>query len=425
MRLKKSFHLALNLLFHSKLRSWLTIIGIIIGMAAVVAIISISQGAEQQLQQRLGSLGANVLTITPGASRASGIGFGGGAGGFGGFGGGGSAVTTQKNLTSKDILAIESVPNVEYVMGSVSGRADVSFSGKTSSKMNCQGVDISVWKDITTETLAAGRFLTSGDSYSVVIGSNVANTLFGTPVSLNDKLIIGGQTFNVVGIVESGSSIYMPIDIARNVLEDAEGNFFSSISVKITDVSLANDTVNAITDRLSLSRGILQAKKQDFSVSNPAAAQQTIQQTLGTMTLFLGAIAAISLLVGAIGIANTMFTSVLERTNDIGIMKAIGARNRDVLSIFILNSGLIGLIGGLGGVILGSIASTLISSAAGIGTSVAGGRGGLGNLFGSSYVSPGLIIGVLLFSIAIGMIAGIIPAIRASKLSPVDALRYE
>jgi len=182
-----------------------------------------------------------------------------------------------------------------------------------------------------------------------------------------------------------------------------------------------------ITNRLMLSRGILQAKKQDFSVSNPAAFQQTIQQTLGTMTLFLGAIAAISLLVGAIGIANTMFTSVLERTNDIGIMKAIGARNKDVLSIFLLNSGLIGFIGGLGGVILGSIASTLVSSAAGIGTSVAGGRGsgGLGNLFGSSYVSPGLIIGVLLFSVAIGMIAGIIPAIRASKLSPVDALRYE
>jgi len=422
MRLKKSFQLALNLLFHSKLRSWLTIIGIIIGMAAVVAIISISQGAEQQLQQRLGSLGADVLTITPGASRASGIGFGGG-----GFGGGVSTVTTQKNLTSKDITAIKSVPNVEYVMGSVSGRADVSFSGKTSSNMNCQGVDISLWKDITTETLTSGRFLTTGDSYAVVIGSNVANSIFGKTISLNDKLIIGGQSFNVVGIVESGSSIYMPISVARNVLENAEGDFFSSISVKISDVNLANDTVNLITNRLMLSRGILQAKKQDFSVSNPAAFQQTIQQTLGTMTLFLGAIAAISLLVGAIGIANTMFTSVLERTNDIGIMKAIGARNKDVLSIFLLNSGLIGFIGGLGGVILGSIASTLVSSAAGIGTSVAGGRGsgGLGNLFGSSYVSPGLIIGVLLFSVAIGMIAGIIPAIRASKLSPVDALRYE
>jgi putative ABC transport system permease protein len=423
MRLKKSFHLALNLLFHSKLRSWLTIIGIIIGMAAVVAIISMSQGAQQQLKSSLGSLGADVLTITPGASRASGVGFGGGE-----FGGGGvSAVTTQKNLTSKDITTIKSVSNVKYVMGSVSGRADVSFSGKTSSKMNCQGVDILVWKDITTETLSSGRFLTSGDSYAVVIGSNVANSIFGKTISINDKLIIGGQSFNVVGIMESGSSIYMPIGVARNVLEDAEGDFFSSISVKISDVNLANDTVNAITNRLMLSRGILQAKKQDFSVSNPASFQQTITQTLGTLTLFFGAIAAISLLVGAIGIANTMFTSVLERTNDIGIMKAIGARNKDVLSIFLLNSGLIGLIGGLGGVIIGSIVSTLISSVAGIGTSVAGGRGGggLGNLFSSSYVSFGLVIGVLLFSVAIGMIAGIIPAIRASKLSPVDALRYE
>lgn len=419
MRLKKSFKLALNLLFHSKLRSWLTIIGIIIGMAAVVAIISISQGAQQSLQSRLGNLGANVLTITPGASRALGIGFGGRGGGESS-----SAVSLQKNLTSKDVTVLKGIPNVEYVMGSVSGRADVSFSGKTSSNMNCQGVDITVWKDITTEKLSSGRFLTNGDSYAVVIGSNVANSLFGKTISINDKLIIGGQSFNVVGITQEGSSIYIPINIARNILQNAEGNFFSSISVKINDVNSANDTVNAITNSLMLSRGVLQTKNIDFSVSNPATFQQTIQQTLNTMTLFLGAIAAISLLVGAIGIANTMFTAVLERTNDIGIMKAIGARNKDILSIFLLNSGLIGLIGGLGGVILGFIASTAISSTAGIGTQVTG-RGGIGNFFGSSLVSPGLVIGVLLFSIIIGMIAGVIPAIRASRLSPVDALRYE
>lgn len=424
MRLKKSLHLALNILFHSKLRSWLTIIGIVIGIAAVVVIVSISQGAQQELESRLGSLGADILTITSGSSRAMGAGFGGGD--FPGGGGSSVSSTVVKNLTAKDIIVIKSVPNVKYVMGSVSGKADVTYSTKTAKNTNCQGVDISVWKEITTSKLSLGRFLAIGDSYSVVIGYNLANSVFGKEIPLNSKIVIEGKSFNVVGILEEGSTIYMPIDVARTLLEDVGRDEFSSISVKIKDVELSNETVTAITKKLMLSRGILTEKDKDFSVSSPLAMQETMSSTMSTMSLFLGAIAAISLLVGAIGIANTMFTSVLEKTREIGIMKAIGAKNRDILSIFLLNSGLIGFIGGIGGIIVGFLSSTAISSAAGIGTSGAGmGRGGFGNFFSSSVVTPQIVIGVLSFSILVGMIAGIIPAIRASKLNPVDALRYE
>jgi putative ABC transport system permease protein len=424
MKLKKSLHLALNILFHSKLRSWLTIIGIIIGIGAVVGIISMSLGAQQQLEERLSQFGANIITITSGSSRAMGIKFGGEEP----FGGKYSeSASTAKNLTSKDIILIRSISNIKYVMGEVSGKADISYSSKTASKVSCTGVDVLVWKDITTEQLSSGRLLMAGDSYSVVVGETLAKSMFGTQLSVNDKITIGGASFNVVGILESGNSVYMPLETARNVLDDVRKNSFDSISVMVYDVSLSNDTVNDITKKLMILHGILQENKKDFTVTNPITMQKTMESTMSTMTLFLGAIAAISLLVGAIGIANTMFTSVLEKTNEIGIMKAIGARNKDILSIFLFNSGLIGLVGGIGGVIVGVLASTIINTMAGI--SVSSSRGPTGGAFGflggSSYVSIQLILGALFFAIIIGMIAGAIPARRASKLNPVDALRYE
>ena len=423
MKLKKSFHLALNILFHSKLRSWLTIVGIVIGIAAVVSILSISAGAQQQLEQRLGALGANVITIIPGASRASGFRFGGEN-----PGGASTGTTTQQNLTEKDILVLKGIPNVQYVMGTISGRANVIHSAQTANNLNIQGVDVSNWQYITTESLTSGRFLSQGDTFNIVIGGNIASSVFSTPVSINDKLVIDGKSFNVVGITQSGSTIYMPLDTARIVLTDTNNdvgtNAFSSISVKISDVTLANNTVTAITQDLMYSRGIFQTSKIDFTVNSPITIQQNVQQTLSTTSLFLGAIAAISLIVGAIGIANTMFTSVLEKTNEIGIMKAIGAKNKDILIIFLLNSGLIGLVGGIGGIIVGFFASTAISSL-GAGTTGVTGRGGIGNFLSSAVVTPQLIIGALLISMLVGMIAGVIPAYRASKLNPVEALRYE
>jgi putative ABC transport system permease protein len=422
MRFKKSFQLALNILIHSKLRSWLTIIGIIVGIAAVVAIVSMSQGAQKQLEERLGSLGADILTISPGLQRAAGGGFGGGDGGPPGTSSS-STSAESKNLTIKDIIVLKSISNIEYVMGQVSGEADVVYSSKTAKNTNVNGVDISVWKDITTEKLSSGRFLTNGDMYSVVIGQRIAEDMFGKEIPLNSKILIEGKSFNVVGILSEGSTIYMPINVARTILDDVGEEEFDSISVKIGDVTLANQTVTDITKKLMLSRGILKENKKDFTVTNPIAMQETMAATMSTMTLFLTAIAAISLFVGAIGIANTMFTSVLEKTREIGIMKAIGAKNKDIMSIFLLNSGLIGLVGGIGGIIVGSFVSTAISSYAGIGSST-GGRGMM-NMFSSSYVSIQLILGALLFSMLIGMIAGAIPAYRASKLNPVDALRYE
>lgn len=416
MRFKKSFQLALNILIHSKLRSWLTIIGIIIGIGAVVSIVSISQGAQQQLESQLGSLGADILTVTPGMSRAKNFG--------GGFAGGGrpedlqgtTSSSTEKNLTQKDILTIRTVENVNVVMGTISGRQDATYLSKTAS-VSIVGVDPLYWKEITTEELSSGRLLSSGDSTSIVIGENLATTTF-EGIPLNSKLTIEGKSFTIIGILESGSTIYMPISIARTTLEDVGTDEFHSISIKIQDVEKSNETVNEITSKLLLSRGILDSKNQDFTISNPSAMQETMQETMSTMALFLGAIAAISLLVGGIGIANTMFTSVLEKTKEIGIMKSIGAKNKDILSIFLINSGLIGLVGGIGGIILGIIGSAYVGS-------FLSSEGGMMRGLSNTSITSSLLFGALFFSVAIGIIAGIIPAYRASRLNPVDALRYQ
>lgn len=412
MKFKKSFQLALNILFHSKLRSWLTIIGIVIGIASVVSIVSISEGAQQSLEASLGGLSADILTITPGFSIAT------GSTGRGKFKtiSTGSATEDQKNLTAKDLLVLKSLFNVDNVMGEVSDKSELSYSAKTAT-VTIKGVDISTWEEVTIEEISQGRFLAKGDVYSVVLGGLIVDTTFEGKIPLNSQVTIEGKSFKVVGILNGGSTAYIPIDIARSTFEDIGEKEFDSILVKIEDVEISKETIGLITKKLMLSRGILNDKDRDFTISDPAAMQATMQETTQTITLFLTAIAAISLLVGAVGIANTMFTSVLEKTKEIGIMKAIGAKNKDILTIFLLNSALIGFVGGLGGIVLGVFASGMI-------TQLGSSTGMTSRLLGTTVITPELLIFALLFSVVIGMIAGVIPAYRASKLNPVDALRY-
>jgi putative ABC transport system permease protein len=413
MRLGKILQLSWNILIHSRLRSWLTIIGIVIGIAAVVSIISVSQGARQQLEERFGRLGADIITISPGYSRA--MGFRGPEEGQRTNG-----IADQKDLTDKDVLALKSIPNVKLVMGEVRGTAEIKYLGETGD-VSVTGVDTDVWKDITTDELESGRYLTKGDMYSAVIGYRRAHSYFDNEVQINRQITIEGRIFKVAGIFlegENDNAVIIPLEAARDLLEDIDEDEFSSITVKVYDVEeIVNKTIPAIEKKLMQSRGILKEEDRDFSVSSLLAMQSTITETLNTMSIFLGAIAAISLVVGAVGISNTMFTAVLEKTKEIGVMKAIGAKNRDIMLIFLLNSGMIGFVGGLGGVIAGSIASGYI------GLLVSGNQ--IGRMLGATALTPQLLIFAFLFSIIIGMIAGAIPAYRASRLKPVVALRYE
>ena len=234
------------------------------------------------------------------------------------------------------------------------------------------------------------------------------------PLGINKMTMINGSAFRVVGILDDQSnSIYMPIQMAYQVIPEKRNGIYDTLVVKIKDENLLDEVITKIQDKLMIARHVTQ-KNMDFSVSSRKEMQQARADTMNSMNTFLLAIAAVSLIVGSIGIANTMFTSVLEKTKEIGIMKAVGARNRDILLIFLFNAAFIGLVGGILGIILGTILSGFMPAL----------MGGL-PLARGTIVTLNSITMALSVSVTVGILAGIIPAYQASKLKPVDALRYE
>jgi putative ABC transport system permease protein len=423
MKLNDTIKLSMNSLSHRGLRSWLTILGIVIGVAAVVSIISIGSGTRQVISSQLGGLGADIITISPGFERAFGGGFG------GGFEGRSQATTTTQNLTNRDIQIIKSVSGVQFVNGIISQRSDVTYLGQSAS-VSVQGVDPLAWREMTTSELESGRYLTPSDENVIVIGNGVAQDIFKKPLLINTQINIEGKMFSVVGILKASggfggggtdNTIFMPINAARTIITNIRVNQFSSIQVKVADPGLVNEVTNITEERLLLSRHETE-NTRDFTITSAQQIQTTISGVMGTLNLFLTGIAAISLLVGAIGIANTMFMSVMERTRQIGTLKALGTTNFEIMKLFLLESAMIGFMGGLIGVFLGFIAAGTISE---LGVRIAGigGRGGLGGNL--TVITPELVLFSIGFSVFIGAISGLIPARRAASLQPVEALRYE
>lgn len=425
MKFSKSLRLSLNSLLHSQLRSWLTIIGIVIGVAAVISIISISNGMQQDLDNRISGLDLDIITITPGSTSATTR-----MPGMGGGGGGGGSFTTvadsdAENITKKDILALRRLDGIKLVTGTITSKEDVYYQGQLA-KISFTGIEPIEWNEISSPELSSGRLLGSGDKLAVVIGSNVAKTIFKNEIGINRIIEIEGGTlsepisksFRVVGILESTGSrdddnILIPINLLREYAEKEES--IDSIILKAENSEEVNNLVKKIETELLRSRRLTVSEK-DFTVITAQSSLEKITDITDSMSLFLGAIAAVSLIVGAVGIANTMFTSVLEKTKEIGIMKSIGATNKDILIIFILNAALFGFVGGVIGVILGAMVSALIPL---MGLSIIGG-GTMKAVFTIDLIFYGIALAMI-----IGTLSGLIPAIRASKLKPIDALRYE
>lgn len=402
MKLHKSFRMALNMVLHSKLRSWLTIIGIVIGVASVIAILAIGDGMESEINSQFDSSGGDILTLTAGVTEAH---FGPGRGRASQSSS--SASDEEVIISRNDVQALKGVPDVLLVNPKISGSVDIYYQGEQGSVM-VTGQDPQYYKDFSTTDILLGRELTGSDSNVIVIGEDLSNKYFERELGLNQILVIEDKSFRVVGILDGGgTSIHMPIDTSYSVLDEKIKNEYDSLSIKIKDQDRIDEITETIEKKLMMSRHVDEDSK-DFTITSNAAMAEMRAEFLSTITSFLTAIAGVSLLVGAVGVANTMFTSVLEKTKEIGIMKAIGARNFDVLIIFIFNSGLIGLVGGLIGVVIGYLISWILTLVGMV-----------------AIVTFSRVIMILSVSIIIGMISGLIPAINASKLSPVDALRSE
>jgi putative ABC transport system permease protein len=414
MRQRTYLKLATNILLHSKIRSWLTIIGIVIGVGSVVTIMSLSDSMSADMESRLADMDLTSVTVTPGYARAF------SAMGPPGGGGGGSGTSSSDNdaeLTDKDLRALKSVGNISYMYGKISGKEEVYYMGE-SAELSLTGVDPQVWQYTVTYDLGSGRLLEPADNYVAVIGYRIANEMYDTRIGLNRVITINGKSVRVVGILASGeddNAVIMPIDAAVELIEDAEADIYDSIVIQASDVENVEVVVADVEERLMISRHIMNEKDRDFSVSDSLSMAESASEMMSSMTLFLGAIAGVSLVVGSVGIANTMFTSVMEKTREIGTMKAIGAKNKDIMMIFLVNAALVGFVGGVLGIVLSLGLTSMLPM---LGLTMM--RSSMG-----STLSPELMLLGISIAVFIGVISGVVPAYNASKMKPVDALRYE
>ncbi len=399
------FKLAFNNLKKRGLRSWLTMLGIFIGIAAVVSLISLGNGLQTAITGQFSDLDPNKLVIQNAET---------------GFGPPGS--TAVKKLTDEDLQIIKRVNGVDVAFGRLVRIATVEFNEIRTfnyvANIPENQEEIDVVYDALNVDLEAGRLLTRNDRGKVVLGNDFTDKeTYEKQIKIGDSIIIQGVEFEVVGVLKKGQSftINSVIIMAEDDLKDILniGDEIDLIIAQVEDQDNIDQVARDIERALRKDRN-LDEGEEDFSVQTPQQSIQAINTILGIINLVVVGIAAISLLIGGVGITNTMYTSVLERTKEIGVMKAVGAKNSDILSIFLIESAFLGLAGGIIGAIIGLLMAFGVSAA------VQSAFPGLS--FGVT-ISPILIISSISFSFIIGSISGLLPAIQASKLKPVDAFR--
>ena len=452
----KILKIALSMVKANKLRSWLTIIGVIIGIASVMAIVTTGEYFEKEVTETLEGFGGDTITIVAStpfhitdeefvienledpeeSSEYSGV---------------SSEINIETDrgkketetdmsdylesdsieeaeLTKMDVFALRSIPAIEYINVNVEKDAELKFGGE-STWVWVKGVDPGVWPRISKKELEQGRMLKAGDRNVVVLSNELAKESFGKEIRLNQMILLNGKSYRVIGILEEsggllggftglfGSSVYMPYQDVYSLASDEdlpERETYSSIELKLYKGADYSSSIQEIENKLRISRRVNE-DTQDFYVNSNREAIEGVRKLINGLTAFLAFIAGISLLVGSTGIANTMFTSVLEKTKEIGIMKAIGAKNRDIMLIFLCNSAMISLVGGIIGILLGTAAVQAVLLFLSIRMNVP---------FEFALSLKAAFVATFV-SILVGLIAGLVPAKNASELKPVDALRYE
>lgn len=390
---------------HRKTRTIMTLIGIIIAIAVLFTLISLSLGLQSYVNEQFEEIGSDKIFIQ---ARGSNFGMAGDS--------------TPIKLTTRDVDEIERVNGISQASYSVYGNVAVNYNSKTIYTMvvglpteNRERLNLII--EGFTIKIERGRFFDLRERGRVIVGSKYED-VFGKPVEINDRININGKNFRVIGKLEplgNDADDRLVYITTRDYEEmfDSQGRA-DIIIARINDKDNLERIRKDLTNRLDRLRGVNE-KTRDYLILTPEELLETFQNILNIIYIFLIGIGSISLVVGGIGIANTMYTSVLERTKEIGIMKAIGATNSDITFIFLIESAILGLIGGGIGILIGSGIAKLIENIA---------SQSVGS-FISAAMPPWLIIGSLAFSSIIGALSGFFPARKASKIYVVEALRYE
>ncbi len=400
--LEDFFKMSVKNLRHRGLRTWLTMIGIFVSIATIFTLISISIGLQGAVEEQFQILGTDKFFIQPETLNLG--------------------STENVILTESDMETVGKIRGVKDYSYFTIGSAAIEYEDEIK-YLSVYGMDtehLDVYTELGAFDFTQGKFLENGDGKEIILGNNFEQgKIFSEPVNLRDDLEINGVKFEVKGVMEEignpqdDANIIMPLDEFRELFDIPERVDYVMVQVQEGEDVL--EVAQRTEERLRKSKGQTE-KTQDFIVSTPEELLDSFNTVLNIITAFLAGIAAISLVVGGIGIANTMYTSVIERTKEIGIMKAIGAKNSDVLLIFLIEAGLLGLVGGIIGVMLGAGLSYTIAFIASqaLGT----------NLFQAAF-PLWLIVSCLSFGFLIGAISGLLPAWQASRTNVVDALRYE
>lgn len=389
--MRRLFRLAVNNLVHQKRRSWLTIIGIFIGIAAVVALVSLGQGLETSLVAEFEDLGADKVFVQ------------------------------SSNLTEDDIDVVQQVRGVDTVTGLFQSSEPIEVGGQTGfiTIVGIPAEERELAMTVLSLTKTAGRNIRSVDRSSVLVSETLATSTFDQEIYVPDQIMIAEQRFRVVGKYEAtgdpsyDTSILMPRERAQELFGDTRDEL-SRITVALQDGVNRTEFIADTEARMRQDRG-LKDGEENFEVYTPQDILNSFRNVISLVQAIVLGIASISLLVGGIGIMNTMYTSVTERTREIGIMKAIGATDRQIQIIFLFESGILGLLGGIVGVIIGLGLSQSAAVAANQFTTVPV----------SAAVDMTVIAGAITFSFLAGTISGVFPARKAANLEPVDALRQE
>ena len=405
MLFSESFQMALTSLYANKMRSLLTMLGIIIGVGAVIALVSVGMGVRSNVTSSIASLGSNMLIVSPGSSNRGGV---------------RGAAGSMQTLKYDDAKAIkDKIKNIDYVSPSVSSSYQIVY-GNNNWKTSVQGVTPE-FMSIRSLTIGYGSFVSTDDMNKrnrvAVIGTTVASNLFAKDNPVGKNIRINNQPYKVIGLLESkGQSsvgqdqddvIYIPLTTAQERMLGI--TYVQSINVQVSSQEKMEQVQAEIENLLRSRHHIVAGKDDDFHVRNLTSLMETVNQSTSMLTLLLGAIAGISLIVGGIGIMNIMMVSVTERTREIGIRKALGATFMNIMTQFLIESMVIGIIGGIIGIVFGCAASKVIAQ--------------LGDFTTAITITP--IIVSFIFSVGIGLFFGIYPARKAAKLDPIEALRYE